>query len=46
MYKNISKIIICSLILVLAIGAVSAMENSDADAVISSEAADDVVAVS
>ena len=46
MYKNISKILICSLILVLAIGAVSATENNTADDAILTQSSDDVVAVS
>ncbi|MDO5859623.1 hypothetical protein [Methanobrevibacter sp.] len=45
MYKKISKILICALILVLAIGAVSAMENNTDDA-IASESSDDVIAAS
>ena len=46
MYKKISKILICAMILVLAVGAVSAMENATADDVVALDVADDVVAVS
>lgn len=46
MYKKISKILICALILVLAVGAVSAMESEAVDDIIASEPANDVVAVS
>ena len=46
MYKKISKILLCALILVLAVGAVSAMENATADDAVASDATDDVMTVS
>lgn len=46
MYKKISKILICALILVLAVGAVSAMESNTVDDAIASDVSDDVATVS